>query len=310
MRPIIYGILAAMFFAVTFILNQSMQGAGGHWIYSASLRFFLMLPFFVVIVMMRRGIGRVFQALRADIGFWLLYGTIGFGLFYGSICFAADYAPGWLIAGTWQLTILAGPLLAPLFNQRIPWSALKYSVLIVLGVVVMQLSVAGSLSLQSLLFGALPVLVAAIAYPLGNRKMMERYGNELDVFERILGMTLASLPFWIVLSVIAYIQVGLPSVSQVTQSGFVALFSGVIATSLFFYAASLVRTEPVRLAAIEATQSFEIVFTVLGEILFLHAALPTGLATLGIILVMLGMTLHSLNQAERTVVRSTKRKIN
>lgn len=55
MRPIIYGILAAMFFAVTFILNQSMQGAGGHWIYSASLRFFLMLPFFVVIVMMRRG---------------------------------------------------------------------------------------------------------------------------------------------------------------------------------------------------------------------------------------------------------------
>ena len=72
MRPILYGILAAMFFAVTFILNQSMQGAGGHWIYSASLRFFLMLPFFIVIVLMRRGIGRVLQALRADIGFWLL----------------------------------------------------------------------------------------------------------------------------------------------------------------------------------------------------------------------------------------------
>ena len=44
MRPIIIGILAAMFFAVTFILNQSMQGSGGHWIpYSTTLRFPLML---------------------------------------------------------------------------------------------------------------------------------------------------------------------------------------------------------------------------------------------------------------------------
>jgi len=120
----------------------------------------------------------------------------------------------------------------------------------------------------------------------------------------------ASVPFMSVRAVISYIQVGLPRVGQVTRSGVVALFSGVIATLVLFSAASLVRTEPVRLAAIEATQSFEIVFTVLGEIMFLRAALPTGLATFGIILVMLGMTLHSLNQAERTVVRPVKRKIN
>ncbi len=298
MRPIVIGIFAAMFFAVTFILNQSMQGSGGHWIYSAALRFYLMLPLLILIVACRRRLGRVWSALREAPRFWLTYGTIGFGIFYSGICLAADYSPGWLIAGTWQVTILAGPLLAPLFKQSIPWASLRYSLLIVAGVFLMQLSVAEGLSLKTLLLGIIPVLCAAIAYPLGNRKMMERYGNELDVFDRILGMTIASLPFWFILSGIAYVQVGLPSAGQVGQSGLVALFSGVIATSLFFYATTLVRTEPIRLAAVEATQSFEILFTVLGELLFLHTLFPTGLALVGMLLVMLGMTIHSIKQAQ------------
>lgn len=302
MRPIVIGILSALFFAVTFILNQSMQGSGGHWIYSAALRFYLMVPLLFVIVGYRRRLGRVWSALRAAPRFWLTYGTIGFGIFYSGICLAADYAPGWLIAGTWQVTILAGPLLAPLFKQTIPWASLRYSLLIVAGVLLMQLSVAGEVSVTTLVLGIVPVILAAVAYPLGNRKMMERYGDELGVFDRILGMTLASLPFWLVLSGLAYLQVGLPSASQVGQSGLVALFSGVIATSLFFYATTLVRTEPIRLAAVEATQSFEILFTILGEMVFLHAVFPTGLALFGMLLVMLGMTIHSLKQAEQKPV--------
>lgn len=302
MRPILIGILSAMFFAVTFILNQSMQGSGGHWIYSAALRFYLMLPFLILIVGYRRRLGRVWSALRTAPRFWLTYGTIGFGIFYSGICFAADYAPGWLIAGTWQVTILAGPLLAPLSKQTIPWASLRYSLLIVIGVLLMQLSVAGSVSVTTLLLGVVPVILAAIAYPLGNRKMMERYGDELGVFDRILGMTLASLPFWLILSGFAYVQVGLPSATQVSQSGLVALFSGVIATSLFFYATTLVRTEPIRLAAVEATQSFEIVFTVLGELVFLHAVFPSGLALFGMVTVMLGMTLHSFRQTSPKVM--------
>lgn len=302
MRPILIGILSAMFFAVTFILNQSMQGSGGHWIYSAALRFYLMLPFLILIVGYRRRLGRVWSALRTAPRFWLTYGTIGFGIFYSGICFAADYAPGWLIAGTWQVTILAGPLLAPLFKQTIPWASLRYSLLIVMGVLLMQLSVAGSVSVTTLLLGVVPVILAAIAYPLGNRKMMERYGDDLGVFDRILGMTLASLPFWLILSGFAYVQVGLPSATQVGQSGLVALFSGVIATSLFFYATTLVRTEPIRLAAVEATQSFEIVFTVLGELVFLHAVFPSGLALFGMVTVMLGMTLHSFRQTSPKVM--------
>ncbi len=302
MRPLVLGTLAALFFAVTFILNQSMQGSGGHWIYSAALRFYFMLPLLFIIVAFRRRVGHVFRALREDPKFWLIYGTIGFGIFYSGICFAADHAPGWLIAGTWQLTILAGPLLAPLFHQKIPWTALRFSLVIVAGVIVMQLAVAENVSLSSMLYGVVPVLIAAVAYPLGNRKMLIRYGDQLDVFDRILGMTLASLPFWFILTAFAYRSSGFPSMAQVSQSALVAIFSGVVATSLFFYATSLVHRDPVRLATIEATQSFEILFTVLGEAVFLHAAFPSGLGLLGIILVMLGMTLHSFRQASPTVI--------
>lgn len=43
-----------------------------------------------------------------------------------------------------------------------------------------------------------PVVIAAFAYPLGNRRMLEEYGGRLDTFQRVLGMTLASLPFWLI----------------------------------------------------------------------------------------------------------------
>ncbi len=45
MRPLLLGVLAALFFASTFVLNESMQVGGGHWAYSASLRFLFMIPF-------------------------------------------------------------------------------------------------------------------------------------------------------------------------------------------------------------------------------------------------------------------------
>jgi hypothetical protein len=42
MKEIVIGIFASMFFAVTFILNRSMELSGGSWIWSSSLRFFFM----------------------------------------------------------------------------------------------------------------------------------------------------------------------------------------------------------------------------------------------------------------------------
>ena len=41
MKEIALGILASLFFAVTFILNHAMEMQGGSWLWSASLRYFL-----------------------------------------------------------------------------------------------------------------------------------------------------------------------------------------------------------------------------------------------------------------------------
>lgn len=45
MKEILIGIIAALFFAFTFILNHSMELDGGSWLWSASLRYFLCCHF-------------------------------------------------------------------------------------------------------------------------------------------------------------------------------------------------------------------------------------------------------------------------
>ena len=108
-------------------------------------------------------------------------------------------------------------------------------------------------------------------------------------------MTLCSMPFWLLCSICALLTHGLPSTGQVVQSLSVALFSGVIATLLFFEATNLVRHNPKQLAVIEATQAGEVLFTLLGGIVFLQDSLPTPAGFLGIGIVVLGMILNSLS---------------
>lgn len=306
MRPIIYGILASFFFAFTFVLNRAMDVAGGHWIWSASLRYIFMVPFLFLLVAKRSSLPRLFSHMRAHLGTWILWSFTGFVLFYAPLSFAAAYGPGWLIAGTWQITIIAGSLLVPLFYERVstpngtikvrgklPLKGLLLSCIIVVGVAVMQMEHAKSISQTELVLGILPVVLAAFAYPLGNRKMMEVCGDDIDAFQRVLGMTLASMPFWLLLAGIGWGIAGPPSVGQTVQSVVVAISSGVIATVLFFAATDMVRGDTHRLAAVEATQSGEVLFALLGEILILSTPLPSLWSWLGMLLVVLGMVLHS-----------------
>ena len=102
--------------------------------------------------------------------------------------------------------------------------------------------------------GILAILIGAFSYPLGNRKMMEHCPSVLNTFQRVFGMTLCSMPFWIVTAVTAFVKSGFPGKSQLIQSAGVALFSGVIATVLFFYATDLVKKNEKQLAVVEATQ--------------------------------------------------------
>lgn len=306
MRPIMIGILAAFFFAFTFVLNATMEAGGGSWIWSASLRYIFMVPFLICIVLARKNLRPLLREMKKNPGTWLLWSFVGFGLFYAPLCYAAAYSPGWLIAGTWQFTIVAGTLLAPFFfikkqngnkttlhRGRIPLKGLAVSLIILAGIILIQIQHASSLPFHILMLGVLPVILAAFAYPLGNRKMMDSCEGRLDAYQRVLGMTLASLPFWFLLSVYGLFTVGPPSTGQSLQTLVVAICSGVIATVLFFQATDMVRGDMQKLASVEATQSMEVLFALAGELLFLSIAFPSLLSWFGIFIVMIGMALHS-----------------
>ncbi|MGE8206466.1 DMT family transporter [Heyndrickxia sp. NPDC080065] len=319
MRSIFIGICASLFFAVTFVLNRSMELSGGNWLWSASLRYYFMIPFLLAIVIWRKNLKALFIEMKKHPYQWMIWSFIGFGLFYAPLCFSSAYGPGWLIAGTWQITIISGSLLVPLFNEvvqtsdgpikirgKIPVKGLSMSLIIILGVFCMQLDQGQQISLKDALLVVIPVIIASFAYPLGNRKMMQICEGRLDAFQRVLGMTIASLPFWIILSCYALVTDGFPSINQTTQSLIVALSSGVIATVLFFKATDLVKDNISQLAAVEATQSMELLFALIGEIVFLHTAIPSILSLFGIFLVIIGMILHSYVSRSKDVVINKK----
>lgn len=304
MKEICIGIIAALFFAVTFVLNHSMELEGGSWLWSSSLRYFFMIPFLIAIVAIRgkNGFRIMASEMKAKPSAWLIWSFVGFVLFYAPLTFAAAFGPGWLVSGTWQFTIVAGVLVAPLFitmvadkpvRAQIPLISLGISSIILIGILMIQIPQAQSVSTKSLLLGIVPVVVAAFAYPLGNRKMMELCGGRVDPFQRVLGMTIASLPAWIMLAIYALFTVGLPSSSQVFQSLLVAVSSGVIATVLFFIATDRVRHDQGKLAAVEATQSTEVLFAMAGEMILLSLPLPQPIALMGLGVIILGMLLHS-----------------
>ncbi|HEY4565624.1 MAG TPA: multidrug resistance efflux transporter family protein [Savagea sp.] len=312
MKPFIYGVAAAFFFAVTFIANAWMDETGGHWTWSASLRFFWMVPLLYVLVRWRTGVERVHASLRERPLVWLVWSTVGFGLFYAPLTFAAGYAPGWLVASTWQLTILAGLFVAPFVDRTvradgtvvrgtIAWRSVGWSTVIVVGVVLLQWSYASDVSFAVLCASVLPVAFAAFAYPLGNRMMMRETGETLSALERVYGMTCMSLPFWFVIALYGAAVAGGPSAGQWSQTFVVALSSGVLATVLFFHATSLVRHDASKLGAVEATQSLEVVFALGGEMVVLGAAAPTGLGMVGLVVLLCGMLAHRMmSTTERT----------
>jgi drug/metabolite transporter (DMT)-like permease len=287
------GLLAALLFSTSFVLNRSVQVGGGAWEWTASLRYLMTLPLLAAIVAARGGIAPAVAALRARPLAWLGWSTVGFGLFYAPLAFAVTSSPGWLLAGAWQLTILAGIVLAPVLYRDhravIPRGATAGAVVVLSGVALTQAEHAGAVGAHALLAGVLPVLVAACAYPAGNRKTMEVAGGRLDTWQRILAMTVASLPFWLVLSALGLVRAGTPQTDQLAQCAIVAIVGGLLATALFFAATARVRHRPAQLAAVEATQSGEVVFAAGLEVLLLGIAFPSPLAWCGVALIVGGI---------------------
>jgi len=305
------GLLAALFFSSTFVLNRLMSLDGGHWVWSASLRYGWMTLFLLVgPVLIGRG-GMLLDAMRLLFRhwrFWLIAGTVGFGVFYAGVTFAASYAPGWVVATTWQVTVLASPLVLLAFGRRVPLRGIVFTTLIFAGIVLVNVGEMRAANWRDVLLGGLPVLVAAFAYPAGLQLVWEaRSGGHTriphivdpvlgDSFARVLLLTLGSLPFWLLLIIIT--PPPPPSIGQWANTALVAILSGVIATSLFVYARHQARGA-YELAAVDATQAAEVLFALAGEVLLLGAVLPGALGVAGMALTILGLVLYLLAQGKR-----------
>jgi drug/metabolite transporter (DMT)-like permease len=292
---------SAFFFTCTYVLNRAAAVEGGHWAWTASLRYLITLPLMLPVMPWQGGIAPVWRAIRAHPGPWLLWSGIGFVLFYLCLSFAASSGPSWLVAGTFQLTVIAGMLCAPFLYRdaraRIPLPALLTGLLVVAGVLLLQFGHGGGGLDRDGWIALVLVAVSAFAYPLGNRGLLlhlEKAGIELNATQRVFGMTLASQPLWWLVAAFAWAGTGLPSPGQAWLAGGVALGAGVIATVLFFQATGMVRNDPTALAAAEAMQAAEILFATLIGVLWLGEQWPQGRALWGALLVVVGIVVFSL----------------
>jgi len=291
-------LLSALFFTATYVLNRAAAVDGGHWAWTASLRYLFTLPLLLPLMPWQGGTAPVWRAIRAHPWAWLGWSGIGFVLFYLLLSYAAASGPSWLVAGTFQLTVIAGMLCAPLLYRRgdararIPRAAFAVGLLVVAGVLAMQFGHAHGALDRAAWIALLCVAASAFAYPLGNRGLLlhlERNGIELNASQRVYGLTLASQPLWLLVAAHAWSVAGPPPASQLWLAAGVALSAGVIATILFFQATGMVRDSPTALGAAEAMQAAEILFATLLGVLFLGEAWPRGAALAGACVVALGI---------------------
>ena len=181
-KLILLGLLAGALFSSTFVLNELMSHAGGHWFWSASLRYAFMWLLLSVIIIMQHGFGRLKELatlFRQHWQFWCVTGSIGFGIFYTGICYAADHVAGWVVAATFMFTVVTSLLVLLAFGQRFDKKFIAYAVLVFIGVVLVNVSeglrasaiqtVTSTSMNDMLLLGALPALLAAFCYPIGNQ---------------------------------------------------------------------------------------------------------------------------------------------
>ena len=307
------GLLSALFFSSTFMLNRLMSLEGGHWIWSASLRYVFMILFLLIVIRLFQGkkpLQALFKLFAEHWLFWTVAGSIGFGCFYALLCFSADYAPAWVIAATWQLTIIASLFVLMLFGRTFPKRIWIFSTIIVIGVGLINTSHITTFHFVEFAKGAFPVLIAAFCYPFGNQLVWEsKHGHKLfpkidsplleNAFNKVFLLCLGSLPFWVVL--VLFINPPMPSLGQVLNTSLVALLAGVVATTLFLLARHQAHKSS-ELAAVDATQASEVIFALLGEMLFLGAALPNTQAWAGMSLVFVGLGFFIYFQEKKSLV--------
>jgi len=300
LKIILYGLLAALFFSSTFIVNKYIANEGGHWFWSATLRYIYMLIILAFGFYIFKG-QKYLKTLIAEFFnhclFWSIAGSIGFGMFYAIICYVADSSPAWVVATTWQFTIISSLFILHFFGKKISKLTWTFVLIMFIGISLINFAYIKTDDITNQIFNICLILIASFAYPIGNqlvwevqkgRKVLPKIRKDIlkNTFSKVFLLSLGSLPFWVVLSL--FFEVGVPSYNQFICMLLIAVFSGITATSLFLYARSKANT-PSKIALVDATQSGEVLFTLFVEIIFLSAMIPTTIGFFGIFLVVMGL---------------------
>jgi drug/metabolite transporter (DMT)-like permease len=305
-RAVGMAILASLFFAVTFVLNRLLVTSGGHWGFAASMRY--VFTFFILgaFTLVKDGLGELPAEIRRHPGPWLVWSAFGLGFFGLFLALAAVTGPAWLVAGGYQFTVIAGPLLAPFIykdeRRRIAPLTIVAGVIVLSGVLAMQWSHATHVSVSSAAASLGAIFMAALLYPLGNRKLMlhlEHCPCRVTATQRVFGMSALSLVVHLPLAAVTWISFGPPTSRELLLAGGVALSAGVIATTIFFRATEIVRKNRVSLAAVEAMQSCALLWSMLMGVGFLGEAWPQGIAAIGTVAVFGGIVMFTALSALR-----------
>lgn len=300
---VLLGMLSSIFFSITFIINKGLSNAGDCWQWSSAIRYLVTLPILMAMHGITKNNGYLRKSLRNNIVKWAIGGTVGFGLFYAPLTFAAYYGPAWLVSGVWQITILAGIIIDAVgswsklngsMRMKIPWMAFLISVIIIIGVGLTMCTHLKNDSFINNIYVIIPIIVAGFSYPLGNRIILNGIEPHINIIDRMLGMNLGSLPFWLFIAGWGFIDCGWPSIQQICQVAIVAVSSGIVATWLFYRATHLVYRSPTQLAAVEATQAGEVLFSVVGSVIWLGESIPNIWSLAGLGVIIMGMFMHAL----------------
>lgn len=286
---LLIGLLSSLFFSATFIINKMISIDGGHWFYSASLRYMYTIFFISILLIGFKGFDffkSVLLEYKNNISFWTISGTIGFGIFYAMICYAAEFSPAWILVTTWQLTIFASIFVLAIFGNKVSKVTIFSTILVLSGITIVNLSHFDASNISAVLYSAIPVVIAAFAFPFGNQLVwQEKKKRDVPVlnnaFAKVFLLTLGSSPLWFILFL--FLDVGTPSISQLQNVAMISILSGVIATSLFLYVRNKANTAS-KIMIVDATISAEVLFTLLAEVLFLNAVMPSALGLTGILI--------------------------
>lgn len=293
-------IISTFFLSIGLIINSLMAYKGYNWAWTASLRFLLLLPPLSIIITVRKKLNPFWVVARQMPGTFLLWGCLGFGIFYGLLAFASTFAPGWLVIAAFMTTVLAGLLIAPYIYQDhravISKKTLLLSGFLVIGLLIMQLDKLTTLhQFWPVVLSITMALIAAFLWPLGSRKILielEQRNLHLDPMQRVLGMTIGSLPVLLALAAYGYHVSGPPGRMQLISAFVAVVFSGLIGFVLYYKSLQMVKLHPIALATVEATQVCMVFFTLFGEMIFKGTHWPGIYGDVGFLIMLLGLSCY------------------